>query len=880
MNRCESWSVQNAPSHVINPMTSTAIRSYRFGHFYLQPALRQLLLDGQPVSIGARAFDMLLALVERNDRVVGRDELFDLVWPGLVVEENNLRQQVSALRKLIGAAAVLTVPGRGYRFGLILEEGEAEAAASQLMVEPPATAGPVRAPNNLPLNLPVLIGRDEDLESVLELLARAPLLTLVGAGGVGKTRLALELASALQDAYRHGVWFVELAPVADPLLLPQTVASALGVHEETGRPLLHTLLDYLRQRELLIVLDNCEHLIESCAQFVERVLRTSATVRTLATSREALGIVGEVAWRVPSLRAAAPGADMSAVQLRTYPATQLFVQRAAAASPLFKLSQDNAAAVAQICHQLDGIPLALELAAARVKAMRVEQVAERLSDRFALLSRGNRTALQRHQTLRSLIDWSYELLSMPERVLLRRLSVFASGWRVDAAEAVCSDESLARDQVLDLLTRLVEKSLVLLDDQSIAPRYRMLETIRQYAREKATESAEAPRLNDRHLAFVLRFAEVAEPNFFHPDQLQWYGRADADLDNVRAALDWSLASGQIEAGLRIANALHRYWVARLYWREAVAWLERLLALPDPGSQGPLRAKALFIAGHIANYYDPVAALQHTEESLRLARALDYPQGIVNALWVMGWIHNPRLDGSAAALYVESIELATAIDYPFGAVHAYAWYGMYKVAMGECEAAKPLLHAGIEWAFRMGGDASLIGRCKGNLAQAEMLQGHFGQARKDLDECCALAVKAGNRNGTAESLWLQGRLALCEGNPTCALASFKTSLALYRPYPSSLWVTRGLAYLMVVHAATDRLPLAAQLAGFLAARDSGTGRLHADLGSLAAIAEYEAVVAEIHLGISRLALHAEWEAGRCLDDEAAIALALDGTEVLT
>jgi predicted ATPase/DNA-binding winged helix-turn-helix (wHTH) protein len=856
---------------------TTSVRSYRFGHFDLRPAPRQLLLDGQPVSVGARAFDMLLALIERHDRVVGRDELFDLVWPGLVVEENNLRQQVSALRKLIGAASLLTVPGRGYRFGLAPQvEREAAATAGYGLEDPPAPAQQAEAPNNLPLNLPVLIGRDQDLASVLNLLARAPVLTLVGAGGVGKTRFALELAATAQRAYRHGVWFVELAPVADPALLPQAVASALGVHEETGRPLLQTLLDYLRQRELLIVLDNCEHLVESCAQFVEQVLRTSAKARTLATSREALGIAGEVAWRVPSLRAAEPGADRSAEHLLTYAATQLFVQRATAASPLFQLSQDNAAAVAQICYQLDGIPLALELAAARVKAMRVEQVAERLGDRFALLSRGSRTALQRHQTLRSLIDWSHELLSEPERVLLRRLSVFAGGWGLEAAEAVCSDECLAHDQVLDLLSRLVEKSLVLLDDQSAAPRYRMLETIRQYAHEKLTDSADEQALNNRHLAHMLRFAEAAEPNFFHPDQLHWYASTDAELDNVRAALEWSLGSGQLDCGLRIANALHRYWVARLYWREATGWLDRLLALPNPAPQGPLRAKALFVAGHIANYYDPATAQRLTEESLRLARALEYTPGIVNALWVMGWIHNPRLDGSAAPLYAESIELATAIDYPFGAVHAYAWYGMYKVAMGDYEAAKPLLRAGIEWAHRMGGDASLIGRCKGNLAQAEMLQGHFEQARQYLDESWALQVKAGNRNGTAESLWLQGRLALCVGDPARALSSFRTSLGLYRPYATSLWVTRGLAYLMMVYASTDRLPLATQLAGFLAARDGGTGRLKAELGSLAAIAEYEAAIAEIHHGVLHLGLRAEWDAGQVLTDEAAIAIALDET----
>jgi non-specific serine/threonine protein kinase len=825
-------------------MNSAAPR-YRFGSFDLHPSLRQLLRDGEPVNVGARAFDMLVVLVERSHRVVSRDELVDLVWPGLVVEENNLRQQVSALRKAIGAAAVLTVPGRGYRLGFVLQDAQASAPAQD-----------VARPGNLPLNLPLLIGREGDLASLLDLLARAPLLTLVGAGGVGKTRLALEAARGVQHAYANGVWFVELAPVADPSLVPQAVASALGVHDERGRPLLHTLLDYLRQHELLIVLDNCEHLIDGCARWTEQVLRTSERTRTLATSREALGVAGEVAWRVPSLEALA--------------ASQLFVQRATAASPAFRLNRDNAAAVAQICQQLDGIPLALELAAARVRAMRVEQVAERLYDRFALLSRGHRTALQRHQTLRSLVDWSHDLLSMPERTLLRRLSVFAGGWSLDAAEVVCSGGALERAVVLDALARLVDKSLVLLDDPSAAPRYRMLETIRQYARERASESAETEQLNDRHLAFVLVFVEAAEPNFFHPDQLEWYALVDAELDNVRAALEWSLASGQVEPGLRIANALHRYWVARLKWREAVGWLERLLAPCDKEPPGPLRAKALFIAGHIANYYDPQAARAHTEESLRLARAGNVTQVLVNALWVMGWIQSPLRDGSAAAWYVESIERATAIDYPFGAVHAYAWYGMYKVAMGECEAAKPLLRAGIHWARKMGGDVSLIGRCQGNLAQAEMLQGRFVQARKDLDESAALAVKADNRNGIAESLWLQGRMAMYEGHHGSALIKLKESLSLYRPYPTSLWVTRALAYLMVVHASTGRLESATQLAGFLDARHG----VHADLGSHAAVAEFDTALHEIHLAIERLGLHSQWETGRRLDDEAAIALALD------
>jgi tetratricopeptide (TPR) repeat protein len=460
--------------------------------------------------------------------------------------------------------------------------------------------------------------------------------------------------------------------------------------------------------------------------------------------------------------------------------------------------------------------------------------------------------------------------------MFRRLSVFAGGWTLAAAEAVCVGESIEPSDALELLTHLVEKSLVVADAQATPPRYHMLETIRQYAREKLVHANDAESICDRHLAYILSFAEAVEPHFYHPDQLRWYATTDAELDNVRAALEWSLAQARAESGMRLANALHRYWVARLYWREAAGWLERLLRLPGSNPQNELRAKTLFVSGHITNYYDSAAAQYLTEESLRMSRALDYKHGIVNALWVMGWIHNPRLDRSATPFYEESIELANAIDYAFGAVHANAWYGMYKVSMGEYEAAKPLLLTGIGWANRLGGDASLIGRCKGNLGQAEMLQGNFAKARTVLEESLALQIKADNRNGIAESLWLQGRLALREGVHARAVAYFKESLALYRPYATSQWVTKGLAFLMIAYAASDRLPPAAQLAGVLATRDGGTEGLKADLGSLAAIAEYETAVAGIRQKIADSGLDDAWNEGMSLDEEAAIALALDET----
>ena len=728
---------------------------------------------------------------------------------------------------------------------------------------------------NLPAHVPPLIGRERELTEVINLLETTSLLTILGVGGMGKTRLSLEVAGKVRDRFPHGVWFVELAPRSDPALVVFAVAEVLSVREESGRPLLTTLLRFLGTRRLLIVLDNCEHLVEPCARFCEAVVRGSRDVRTLATSREPLNIAGELEWRVPPLETPDPKLHESSDRLSRYSAVRLFLARASAVATGFRMTEENAAAIASICHQLDGIPLAIELAASRVKSLGVAQIAERLDDRFHLLTGGNRTALPRHQTLGALIDWSYGLLNESERAMFRRLSVFAGGWTLEAAEAVCIGEGIAPADALELLTRLVEKSLVVAAAQATPPRYHMLETIRQFASAKLADAGDAESVSNRHLVYFLNLAETAEPHFFHPDQLQWYATIDAEIDNIRAALEWSLARDRGESGLRLASALDRYWVARLHWREASGWLERLLELPALDPESALRAKALWILGHIYYYYGSTAAVRVTEKSLRMARSLDYKEGITNALWVMGWINSTRLDGSATPFYEEGIELANAMDYAFGAAHNYAFFGMYKVAMGEYEAAKPLLLTGIAWANRLGGDASLIGRCKGYLGQAEMLEGNFTQARKYLDESLALQINA-NRNGTAESLWLQGRLALREGSHADALRCFKGSLALYRRYATSIWVTRGLAYLMLTYSALGQIAHAAKLAGVLAARDGGTGRLKAELGSLVAIAEYEAAATDIHQKITDSGLDAAWNEGKSLDDEAAIILALEET----
>lgn len=727
--------------------------------------------------------------------------------------------------------------------------------------------------NNLPQHLLPLIGRETELAEVTALMRTTGLLTLVGAGGMGKTRFSLEIATALSADFADGVWFIELAPITDPTLVPTTVAEVLGVHEESGRLLFATLLEFLRRRKILLVLDNCEHLVEACARFAETVLHACKEVRILASSREALAITGELVWRMPTLPTPDPKANESSDQLMQYAAVRLFVARAAFASPSFKLTADNASAVARICWQLDGIPLALELAAVRVKAMRVEQIVERLDDRFQLLTSGNRTALQRQQTLRSTIDWSHDLLNDPERVLLRRLSVFAGGWTLEAAEAVCAGDGIDSAEVLDLLTRLVDKSLVAPDEQAAEPRYRMLGTIRQYAREKLFKENEGERTGDKHLAFFAEQAEAFEPHFYCPDQVRWYARADADLDNFRAALEHSLTPSHVRNGMRLVNALHRCWVARVYWREANGWLKRLLAISGSEDGSPLRARTMFVAGHITNYYDPAQAQIFAEDSLRLARTLDYKEGIINALWLIGWMLHPKLDGTAVPYFEESISLARAINYTWGAMHAYAWYGMYKIGIGDYDAAKLALHEGIIQAERIGGDASLIGRCEGNLGQAALLQGDFAAAKSSLDKSLALQKGAGNRNGIAESLWLQGRLALRQNDFALALRYLKDSLALYRTYTTSVWVTRGLIYIAITHIASGQFALAAQLVGALDARDNASDSINTHLGSLASIAEYKSSVENLRAKMPAAAFEAEWQAGHKLAMEQSIELAL-------
>jgi predicted ATPase/class 3 adenylate cyclase len=490
-------------------------------------------------------------------------------------------------------------------------------------------------PNNLPQQVTSFIGREAQVAEVKALLTKTRLLTLTGAGGSGKSRLSLQVAADLLDGEGDGVWLVELASLSDPTLVPQAVATVLGVKEAAGKSIQQSLVEWLRPKRLLLIFDNCEHLVAACASLAADILRHCPDVRIMASSREPLSVTGEQTYRVPSLSLPDPKKAQTAESLSQYEAVRLFIERAQAVQPTFSVTDANAPAVAQVCFHLDGIPLAIELAAARIRSLSAEEINRRLDQRFRLLTGGSRDTLPRQQTLRALIDWSYDLLTEPEKALLRRLSVFAGGWTLSAAEVVCAGEPVEDFDVLDLLTALVDKSLVIYEgDAAGGGRSRLLETVRQYAGDRLQEGGDVEARQERAAAWFLALAEEAEPQLTGPEQGVWLLRLDTEHDNLRASLSWyekSAAGG--EAGIRLAGALWRLWWTYGHFSEGRQWLGKALGKTSGQEEaagfGALtaRSKALNGAGNLAEFQgDYVEARALHEESLAIKRQLGDQQG--------------------------------------------------------------------------------------------------------------------------------------------------------------------------------------------------------------------------------------------------------------
>ena len=715
-------------------------QTFNFGQIEVRPAERQLLVDGQPANVGARAFDLLITLIEHRDRVVSKDELLALVWPGLFVEENNLQVQVSTLRKLLGPKALATIPGRGYRFALKLDGEVRDAPAS------------TQAKHNLPAPLNSFVGREREIAELKELLATTRLVTLTSMGGTGKTRLSLQVAGTVMDDYPDGVWFVELAPLGDERLVPQAVASVLGVKEEAGRAVVDALEKYVRDRQLLLILDNCEHLVAACAALAKKLLRAGRGLQVLASSRERLHVMGETSYPVPSL--AVPDAldatgdgQRAAINLdafKQYEAVRLFIDRAASSQPAFQVTHQNAPAVAEICRQLDGIPLAIELAAARVGALSVEKIAVRLSDRFSLLTGGDRTDEPRQQTLRASIDWSYDFLSEPERAVLQRLAVFAGGWTLEAAEAVCAGGGIEESAVLDLLIHLVEKSLLILEFGG--ERYRLLETVRQYAQERLAESGAGNSARTRHLGFYLALAEKARPELAGANQGAWLARLDLERENFLSAhASTDRMDGGSDLGLRLVWALKPYWVTRALLGLGLRMTEEALARAGAGARNLARCQGLAAAGQIRILMARYAEAQgYLEQSLEIARELGDKRRIAAALQPLGMACLGQGNMAAARAHLqEALTQARELGNDREIAAALSVLAQFLRVAGEPDAAEPLYEQGLELARELQDRQSIaIGLL--NLAMVSIARGFNDRAKPMLHEVLVIAAEINSK----------------------------------------------------------------------------------------------------------------------------------------
>lgn len=554
-------------------------------------------------------------------------------------------------------------------------------------------------PNNLSQQLNRFIGREQALPQLRELLARHRLVTLCGTGGIGKSRLSMQLAAELLDDYPDGLWFIELAPLTEGQRVPQALATVLGIKEVPGQPLEDTLAAYVADKRLLIVLDNCEHLLSASAALAKRLMQAGAQLQLLATSREPLHVAGEAVFAVPTLSAPDPQRSLPPEELMRHEAVRLFADRASAVAPSFVVDEGNAQAVAQICHRLDGIPLALELAAARCRALPVQAMARKLLDSFRLVSTVDDTVAPRQRTLRLLINWSHELLSEPERLLFARLSVFAGGFTLEAAEAVCADEALDADDVTELLAHLVDKSLVSLDADT--GRYRLLETVRQFAAEKRADAGDVA-VRARHFALYLELAETAAGHLKGADQVQWLDRLDAERANLLAAHAYSLLPSVVaDDSLRMAYSVRRYWTMRGLYSQGLVMM--MASLAREGLSDSARAQGLFDVGQVCSFvgrYDE--AMSYLDQSLQIFRSLQDLKHVAEVLQPIGIAAAGQGDHlRATTCFMEAVALARSSGDHFELSAGLTGLAQLHRMAGKPAEAIPLLNEALQLAEEMG-----------------------------------------------------------------------------------------------------------------------------------------------------------------------------------
>lgn len=650
-------------------------------------------------------------------------------------------------------------------------------------------------PHNLPIQLTSFVGREEEVAEVSKLLSGSRMVTLAGVGGAGKTRLAVQTAAELLTQYDDGVWLVELAPLADPSKVTATVMDVLGIEEQPAEEPLDTTVRWLAQKQLLLILDNCEHIVDPAARFAARVLSACNGISILATSREMLGVPGEYPFQVKSLATPASVDEAVRKALIRYPAIRLFAERGELARPGWRITTDNAPAVVQICQRLDGMPLAIELAAARLRMMRSEQIAARLDDRFRLLTGGSRTVLPRQQTLEAAIDWSFDLLSDEEKTLFRRLAVFMGGFTLEAAESVCGVEPLDGFMVLDTLAHLVDKSLVQAEEREDGIRHRMLETLRQYSLKKLAESDEVDGMRHRHAQYFVDLAEEAEPSLRGAEEAYWFRRLDDELDNLRQAMSWALEAPQPQLAQALAGALYRYFMYRFRSVEGRDWAQRTLTVSEEATVH--RAKALLAAGTLAQIsLDIEISMRHLDEALELSRKLGAEE-------ILGAALNNRANVAsgmgewekAEELYLESLELGRQQGWKDTIV--FALFNLSHIALNrdDFDLAISRAEESVVLALEQGSER-LITDARLGLAAAYKDSGDIETATKVLDDIVSREEELGFEFYPGRTRNFRGILAMDRGEFTAAVPIFVESLESFRGIPDPyeiVWVVQMLLW---------------------------------------------------------------------------------------
>lgn len=765
---------------------------------------------------------------------------------------------------------------------------------------------------NIPVPLNSFIGRKKELKEVVALLSESRLVTLTGVGGVGKTRLAIQAVLEMLGLFPDGIWFFNLSYLTEPTHVPTALTNLLGIRAAANshQSPMDLLKGYLHSRTVLLIFDNCEHLIEICAQLAEALLQFCPNLHILASSREPLRIAGEVSYRVPSLEVPESINESTANVLANTESVRLFIERAATLTPGFVISPHNVTIIAKICQRLGGIPLAIELAAARVNTLSVEQILDRLDDRFNLLTHGLRNTPARHQTLRATIEWSYDLLSEAERLLFKRLGVFVGGWTLEAAEAVCVGKDIRSVEILDLLSRLVDKSLVIVETPNYedgyltmeSPRFRRLETIRQYAREKFMHSNEVKDVRTRHMKHFLRIAEQAEAALRGPAQSEWHARLNQERDNLRAALQWADQTS-VEAGLLLSGRLYRFWEAHDF-HEGKDWLSKFLEKPESFHYPGARAKALYVYGQIllslqqsdaalaaaqeslglyralqdrpaevdallllaSLLTEPVEKLELNQEAFELAQLLGDVQRQVLALWQVGWLYQ----GKEAFRYWEK---AIALARPLGdwrwLASSLSTLGFLQIMNGEIESAQPHLDESeaLYWKHKMKTPPAHLLSAYSQLA---LIRSDFEKARTYLEQSARISIEFGRRQAY---LWARARLgyvALREGNLGEASVCFSEVARSFQEDQyeiSVVYALEGIASLFVM---TDRPDHAVRLIGWA---DSTREKI-SDMRPALEQADMERNVATIIEKIGKIAFEESYNAGRLMTLDEAVSFALN------